>query len=59
MNNYEETIPLVWEKIAEFEKEKGRKATPNERAEIFRQIHGWEFKPGDGYGSKEKPLHSF
>lgn len=37
----------------------GRKLNHMERAELFRKVFGWEFKPGDGYGSDLPPLHSY
>jgi len=54
-----ENMMKVHELIEAKEKELGRPLWHGERAEIFREVYGWEFKPGDGYGSKEKPLHSF
>lgn len=58
MNDVEKMMK-VHELIEEKEKEIGRGLFHGERAEIFRQVFGWEFKPGDGYGSKEAPLHSY
>jgi hypothetical protein len=46
-------------KIEVKEKELGRKLNHNERADMFREVFGWEFKPGDGYGSTLPPLHSY
>ena len=45
--------------IKEKEKKLGRELNHMERAELFRSTFGWEFKPGDGYGSAEPPLHSY
>ena len=46
-------------KIENMEKELGRKLNHGERAALFREVFGWEFKPGDGYGSTLPPVHSF
>lgn len=58
MNNLDKYIELDG-KIEDMEKKLGRKLYHGERAQLFREVFGWEFKPGDGYGSDLPPLHSY
>lgn len=46
-------------KIVDMETKLGRQLNHMERADAFREVFGWEFKPGDGYGSDAPPLHSY
>ena len=58
MSNLDKYVELD-DKVKVMEEELGRELNHNERADLFREIFGWEFKPGDGYGSNLPPLHSY
>ena len=59
MDDYLDKHIELENKVIAKEEELGRSLWHGERAELFREVFGWEFKPGDGYGSTLPPLHSF